>query len=391
MSIDGILIFFHLGSNCGYAIGRLETVFLEMSVRLTGDLNKVHFGYTTLEGGHPTFLPDKFRNVIQFDTKASSKKSLDAIHSYIRQNNIGVAFGFDQPVSLPAYSVMRAAGIRLFVSYWGSPMSSINHGLKLLFKRIEVGLSSNKPDHFIFESQATADTAVYGRGISRKNVSVVYLGVDTVKFKPNRSDFRYAHNVFNIPEDRKIVFYSGHMEERKGVHVIVNAANELVRVRKRKDVHFVFLGNIEGQEKRFHPLYVGTETEKNITFGGYRDDICKILCSCYVGVIASTGWDSFTMSSMEIASSALPLIVSNLQGLVETVVNGKTGYLFEPGDHIALADKIELLLDNQELQMNLGCAGRQRIMQRFSLESHIESLVSTMQRLYSEVVLKVQR
>lgn len=383
MNGDGILVFFHCRSNTGYAIGRLETVFFEMAQRLSADINKIHFGYKTLNGGFPSFLADNFTNVIQFDTADSSRKNLDAIHDYIRDNNIRIAFGFDQPVSRPAYVVMRRAGIRLFVSYWGAPMSSINHGVKLLLKRMEVWLRRHKPNHFIFESKAMADAAVYGRGVNRRHVSVIHTGVDTERFRPNHLDEKYAHGIFGIPKTSRIILYSGHMEERKGVHVIIEAANELIRERKRHDVHFVFLGNKDGQEKRFAPMYSGTETEKYITFGGYRDDIHRILSSCYMGVIASTGWDSFPMSSLEMASSGLPLIASKLQGIVEGIENGVTGYLIEPGDYIGLADKIEQLLDNLELQKTMGSAARKLTLEKFSRERQIESLTATVQGLYS--------
>jgi glycosyltransferase involved in cell wall biosynthesis len=178
------------------------------------------------------------------------------------------------------------------------------------------------------------------------------------------------------------------MEERKGVHIIIEAANELIRTRGRKDVHFLFLGNENSQEKRFGKRYLGTETEKFITFGGYRGDINQIHPSCYLGVIASTGWDSLTMSAVEIACSGLPLIVSNLQGLGETVEDGKTGYLFPAGDHIALADKIERLLDNPGLQNELGSNARRRVIVMFSKRTHIDTLVTTMSRLYLKAVTK---
>jgi glycosyltransferase involved in cell wall biosynthesis len=383
MNPNGILIFFHCRSNTGYAIGRLETVFFEVAQRLTCDIYKIHLGYPSLAGGVPTFVEKSFENIIEFDSGDSSRKNLDTIHDYIRENKIEVAFGFDQPVWRPAYPVMRKAGIRLFVSYWGAPMSSINNGIKLLLKRMEVKLSRNKPDHFIFESKAMADAAVYGRGIESQRVSVVHTGVDTEKFKPALHNDGYAHQIFKIPKNLKIIFYSGHMEERKGVHVIVEAANELIRVRKRNDVHFLFLGNVDGQEKKFAPMYSGTETEKYITFGGYRDDIYRILPSCYVGVIASTGWDSFPMSSLEMASSGLPLVASKLQGIVEGIENGKTGYLIEPGDHVGLADKIEQLLDNPNLQESMGSAARDWILSKFSREKQIESLTEIMRELYS--------
>jgi glycosyltransferase involved in cell wall biosynthesis len=383
MNPKGMLIFFHCGSNTGYAIGRLETVFFEVAQRLTCDTYKIHLGYPSLVGGAPTFVEKSFENIIKFDPADASRENLDTIHNYIRENKIEVAFGFDQPVWRPAYPVMRKAGIRLFVSYWGAPMSSINSGIKLFLKRMEVKLSRNKPDHFIFESKSMADAAVYGRGIESHRVSIIHTGVDTEKFKPALHNDDYAHQIFKIPKNLKIIFYSGHMEERKGVHVIIEAANELIRVRKRNDVHFLFLGNTDGQEKRFAPMYSGTDTEKYITFGGYREDICQILPSCYVGVIASTGWDSFPMSSLEMASSGLPLVASKLQGIVEGIENGKTGYLIEPGDHIDLADKIEQFLDNPDLQKSMGNSAREWILSKFSREKQIDSLTAIMRELYS--------
>ena len=57
------------------------------------------------------------------------------------------------------------------------------------------------------------------------------------------------------------------------------------------------------------------------------DDLSRIFPCCYAGVIASTGWDSFTVSSLEMASSGLPLVVSNLQGLSESIEADVTGFL----------------------------------------------------------------
>jgi glycosyltransferase involved in cell wall biosynthesis len=270
------------------------------------------------------------------------------------------------------------------VSYWGAPMSSPNSGIRLFLKRLEVALTRHKPDHFIFESRAMADAAVNGRGVPARIVSVIPTGVDTDRFRPDLRDCEYAHQAFRIPRDRKIVFYSGHMEERKGVHVVIEAATELVRNRGRRDLHFLLLGNRDGQERQFAPLYVGTEAEEHVTFGGYRLDIDRILRSCYTGVIASTGWDSFPMSSLEMASSGLPLVASKLQGIVEGIEDGTTGYLFTPGDRIALADRIGQLADDDALRARMGVAARDWIMANFSRQLQVERLVNTMTELCAE-------
>ncbi len=381
--LDGILVFFHCGSNTGYAIESLEKVFFRMSKRLFADETNIHFAYNNLDRGRPKTLPGNIENIISFDSTDHSKKAQHFIYDYIKRKKIDVAFGFDQPLSRPIYRTMKKAGIQHLISYWGAPISSINPLWKLKIKQLEVFFIRNKPTHFIFESQAMADTAIYGRGISSKDVSIIYLGVDTKRFQPLATDNYYTHNKFNIPENRKILFYSGHMEERKGVHIIVKAAVELALNRKRDDFHVLLLGNKNNQEEKFSKLYKNTEAEKYITFGGYQYDIDKILPSCHLGIIASTGWDSFTMSSIEMASCGLPLLASNLQGLSEAVEDGVTGFLFNPGNIIELVEKVEILLDNIDLVTKMSIAARKRVLELFTVERQIEQLTKVIKRITS--------
>ncbi|HEY5604580.1 MAG TPA: glycosyltransferase family 4 protein [Gammaproteobacteria bacterium] len=340
----------------------------------------IHFAYKNFDNGPPETLPTDFKNIIKFDAKDGSTENLNFISRYISENAIQLVFGFDFPVALPTYSAMRKAGAKKIVSYYGASMSGINSGIKLLLKRLEVFLKPHKPDLFIFESKAMRNTAVDGRGINKKNTAIIRLGVDTNRFKPNPESL-YAYETFNIPHNRKIVFYSGHMQTRKWVYVIVKAAAELINQRNRKDIHFLLVGNKIGEEKQFDEYYTNTPAEDYITFGGYRNDIPDILPSCYVGTIASTGWDSFTMSSIEMASTGLPLIVSRLQGLVETIEEGKTGFLFDPGDHNALADKIEYFIDNPSIRNEFSSQARKRTEMEFSKETQLQNLVSALNGL----------
>ena len=67
-------------------------------------------------------------------------------------------------------------------------------------------------------------------------------------------------------------------------------------------------------------------------------------------------------------ASALPVVASRLQGLVEAVIDSKTGLLFEPGNTAMLADFLERLLDNPQLAKEMGRQGRIRCEAEFSLE-----------------------
>jgi len=193
------------------------------------------------------------------------------------------------------------------------------------------------------------------------------LGVDTSVFKPMRSN--YAYEALGLPRDRKIVVYAGHMERRKGIQTLVEAAMELLDSRKRQDVCFLLLGNKGDESKPYEQMYVGLGIDGLIQFGGYRSDLAKIYPSCFCGVIPSTGWDSFPRTPLEMAASGLPVIASRLDGIPEAVLDRETGLLYEPGNVKALADCIETLLERPELAAEYGKRGRKRCERELSIEN----------------------
>lgn len=379
MDTHGFLVMMHCGANTGYAIAPLEETFYHTALALTGgNPGRVHFTYPNLDNGPPRNLPDDFRNVREFDPRSRDPAALRAMAEYVREHRIDTALGFDIPVTAPALRHLRDAGLRCLVSYWGAPMSSFNRGPKLWLKRLEVHLQRHQPDHYIFESEAMRRTATHGRGIPRRATSVVHLGIDTDRFSAAPGRPNHAHEVFGIPADRRIVFYSGHMEPRKGVHVILRAARELVVNRGRDDVHFLLVGNRDGEEIPLIDIVRGTKAEDHVTFGGYRDDIPALLSTSHIGVIASTGWDSFPRSAVEMAAAGLPMVVSRLQGLVETIEDGRTGFLFEPGDHGALADCLTALLDDPARHAEFARQARERAIREFSRQRQLKALNGNM-------------
>jgi glycosyltransferase involved in cell wall biosynthesis len=267
------------------------------------------------------------------------------------------------------------------VSYWGAPVSSLYSGPTLIARRIQYQLRRHRPDHYIFESEGMRATATHGLGVPAKRTSVVPLGVDQNQFQPSTGKNSYAHDVFSIDPSRKVVFYSGHMEKRKGVLVIIKAAKYLVESCGRSDLHFLFLGNKNGEERDFDPLYKDSVAKDYITFGGYRDDIAALQASSHIAVIASTGWDSHTMTSLEVAASGLPLLVSDIPGLRE-VVTEETGGRFTAGDHVELAKQLIRLADDEGLRESMGRAGRARILAGFTVDHQVGALKAVLEKVH---------
>lgn len=373
--LTGMMVLFHCESNPGYAASSHEHTFLDVAKHFTGDIQKVHFAYANLEGGMTPSLPSNLSNVIELSTRWSDPNQLKWIEDYVRTNKITRVLGFDQPVSKPAYRALRKGGVKAFVSYWGAPMSSLNSGIKLFIKRLEVSTRRYGPDHYIFQSEGMRDTAVNGRGIPLAKCSVVKTGIDTDKYAPDPTKSMYAHECFGIPHDRQIVVFSGHMERRKGVHIILQAAKVLVEDLQHENVQFLILGNRPGEKENFDEYLKDPIVRDHVTFGGYRDDLPCLLKSCTVGMIASTGWDSFPMSSLEMAATEIPLLVSALSGLRETITD-ETGLSFTVGDYNEAAEKLKRLLINPEQRTQLGKKGRERVIDKYSRATQAAAIIT---------------
>jgi len=373
--IKGVLIIFHCSEGTGYAISSLEDVFLKVAQKLAP--GNVHVSHKELQSDSVYSNRSEDCYVLSFDASRESDVEIKKLSEYVKQHQIDLILGFDQPPGKKYYRYVRSAGVNNIISYWGAPMSSLNSGVKLFLKKMEMMLRVYSPDLYLFESNAMRDTAVFGRGIQKRKTAVTYLGVDTEKFKPNIELRDYVYDVFRIPENRHIIYYSGHMEKRKGVATIMHAVKHIIDERMFTNIHFLLLGNKGEEAREYLEILRGSKAVDHVTFGGYRDDVEKILPGCSIGVIASTGWDSFTMSSLEMSSSGLPLVVSNLQGLAETVDHGTTGFVFKPGDHYELADRILYLLENRQKLKDFSAKSRERVLKRFTKERQISVMYQT--------------
>ena len=367
MPVSEFLICFHVPANAGYAIEPLERAFYDVASSIVGSKEQVHLGYQNYNNGWPHWLNEETDNFVALNYSKMSNAKLEELASYIQNHNIEYVLAFDLHVGARIIKAFRKGGVRKIISYYGAPMSPINMGIKLLLKRFQVWITPDKPDHFIFESFGMQRTATHGRGIRPDNTSVVHLGIDVNRFS-SCTDKSYTHRTLAIPGQRKIIFYAGHMEKRKGVDIIIKAATVLINERGRDELHFLICGNRPGEESAFDNIYKGTSAEDYITFGGYRKDIPELMAGCFAAVIASTGWDSFPRSSLEMAAAGLPLLVSNLAGLNETVVQDVTGLLFIPGDYIDLADKLDYLSRNAQMREQFSRNSAQRVSRDFTLD-----------------------
>ncbi|MBU2863954.1 glycosyltransferase family 4 protein [Reinekea forsetii] len=370
MSNSSILIMLHCAQNTGYAIGPLENSFKQAALLAGYQEKNIFWSYQSISEPSPNVFKIEYQSLndaAEF-RKVKVKHSIDAV------------IAFDLPYPSIIGRTARELGITTLVSYWGASMSSINSGLKLLLKKAEWGFrKQHAPTHFIFESESMRNTAIKGRGVPKNKTEVIPLGVDTELYYPDKN-CNYAHKELDIPKHRKIIFYSGHMEERKGVKVLIEAMLELERQSKLDELHLLICGNKGDESKPFEAMLKNSQAENHVTFAGYRNDIPELMRSSFIGAIASTGWDSFTMSSVEMMASGLPVIVSKLQGLKETIEPGECGEYIQPGSSKELVALLIEYSNNPNKHKSHSIASRNRALQLFSKNSQVTRIANSISK-----------
>jgi glycosyltransferase involved in cell wall biosynthesis len=151
--------------------------------------------------------------------------------------------------------------------------------------------------------------------------------------------------------------------ERKGGNMLLSLAQRPEF--QNTEFHFVCGSAIPSQSKNvFIHSNVEPNTERLISL--YRDaDIFAL----------PTSADTHSLVSLEAMAVGLPVISTRVGGIVDVIEDGKTGYLIEPKDIDALADRIRQLVGSYSLRREMGLAGRKRVERHFNIDVISEKVV----------------
>jgi glycosyltransferase involved in cell wall biosynthesis len=112
---------------------------------------------------------------------------------------------------------------------------------------------------------------------------------------------------------------------------------------------------------------------------GYRSDIAAIMAACDIFVLPSYR-EGTPRVITEAMASGLPVVSTAIAGIPEQVADGENGFLIQPGDDVALTDRLERLIESESLREAFGTVGYERV-ERFSVERMVSDLDAVYQGL----------
>lgn len=209
--------------------------------------------------------------------------------------------------------------------------------------------------------------------IDSKAVSL-YNGVDGETFTPGTGDGRLT------------VLYVGRVEERKGVHVILDAFERVISPRvPAATLKIVGPSSYwtRGDNGYYDTLSKRCAANPRIELRGptYDDrELAQIYREASVAVIPSTFPEALGLTSLEAQASGVPVVVADAGGLPETVSPGRSGFVFANRNAEQLGELVVDLLVNAERRRSAGAAARDWAMQTFSWDVIAARLEAEYQR-----------
>lgn len=220
-------------------------------------------------------------------------------------------------------------------------------------------------------SESTADDLGH-RGIQRSRIEVIPNGVDLDLFTPAGPDQRFVEPT---------LLYVGRLKRYKRIDLLLRAVASLVR---RGTTCRLLVAGRGDDRQRLEALRESLGVADHVDFLGFVTEAEKgqLLRKSWINTVTSVkeGWG---IANLEAAACGTPTIASDVPGLRDSVVDGRTGFLVPHGDVEALSRRIEELLGDEDQRARLGTGARE-FAEGFTWDASARS----MERFLQERVVK---
>lgn len=201
-------------------------------------------------------------------------------------------------------------------------------------------------------------------GVEEGRLGLIHNGIEVQRGSQGRIAVRSSLGI----DDRTLVFiivanlipYKGHLD--------LIEAFSLAGERIGQPWRLLVAGRDDGIGPELHAAARQRNVDRQISFLGARLNVPDLLAASDIGLLSSHQ-EGFSNTILEGMAAALPMIVTNVGGNAEAVVDGETGLVVPPRDPRSLADAIVRLARDPSLRERYGAAGRKRVEELFLLDA----------------------
>jgi glycosyltransferase involved in cell wall biosynthesis len=231
----------------------------------------------------------------------------------------------------------------------------------------------------------------YSKYLSKKKkFLVIFRGINVDYFDPSTTLEAEENKLFSnwgIDRNKKIILMPGRLTTWKGQEIFIEALNLVNKKLGYEAFYGVILGANQGRDvftKKLKRLAEQYRLNNQLKFINHCKDMPLAYKISSMVISASIEPEAFGRVSVEAQSMEKPIIASNIGGSNETIINNKTGFLFETGNAESLSKKILEVLNLDESRLkSIGIEGRKNAINKFNVEKMCFSTYSEYKKLFN--------
>lgn len=290
-----------------------------------------------------------------------SLRALRNLRQFVIDNNIDIIFCMNE------YPLLYAASLKLFYGFG-------NVRVVLAINTTEFKRSRDKYFMFIYSRLIRRiDRVIYGCEYQMRlwqdryrlagvESQVIYNGVNLERFDRIKvNDDRREEFALT---DSFVIGCVGRLDREKNQAALLTVASRVNSALQRCDVLLVGAGPLL-EQLRQQAARLGIEDR--VHFAGRMSDVRGALKSMDVFVLPSVAVETFSNAALEAMAMSLPVVLSDIAGAPEMVVNGESGFLYEKDDLDRLANLLAKLHDDAALRENIGRNARDAVVRQFDI------------------------
>jgi len=218
----------------------------------------------------------------------------------------------------------------------------------------------------------------------RKRTEMVYNAVDTERFKPNLKSRQKARQNYGFKEVDFIMGMAGRLAEEKGQLFCLKTLLPILK--KNSNCKVLIAGDAKIHPDTKYPGEILSFIRHNhldgcVIMTGFVEDMNGFYNAIDLFLLPSFR-EPFGRVLIEAMATEKPVIASRVGGVPEVVDNEINGFLVNPHDADSWCECIDKLINDKSLRVQLGKAGRRKVLEKFTLGNITSKIVS----MYDELL-----
>ncbi len=201
------------------------------------------------------------------------------------------------------------------------------------------------------------------------------VGINVNKYRNENIDKRIKRDEIGVPENAFLILSVGEINKNKNHETIIKAIAKL----RKPNLYYVICG-IGPLESRLKELALQLGLKEQVKLLGFRRDMPEIYKVADLFALPSKR-EGLGLAALEAMSSGLPLVTSNVHGILDYSIDGVTGYNCNPCNVEEFKERIKVLMEDDNLRKEMG-ANNTRVVENFD----ISITLHTMNSIYRELI-----